>query len=61
MSSIVDGIGAFRTHAGSAHGGGKLRYNVQSRHAKLTVNASHTLALFLIETWEHKYKTNQNL
>lgn len=61
LSSIVDGIGSFRTHAGSAHGGGMLRYNVQSRHAKLTVNSSHTLALFVIETWEQKYQTNKKL
>lgn len=61
MASIVDGIGAFRTHSGSAHGGGKLRYNVQSRHAKLTVNSSHTLALFVIETWEQRYQNKQKL
>lgn len=54
LASIVDGVGAFRTHSGSAHGGGKLRYTVQPRHAKLTVSASHTLALFVIETWEQK-------
>lgn len=56
LSSIVDGVGAFRTHAGSAHGGGTLRYKVQSRHAKLTVNSAHTIALFVIETWENKYR-----
>ena len=59
MTSIVDGIGAFRTHSGSAHGGGKLRYNVQSRHAKLAVSSSHTLSLFVIETWEERYKNRQ--
>lgn len=54
ISSIVDGIGAFRTHNGSAHGGGKLRYKTQPRHARLTISSAHTLALFLIETWEAK-------
>lgn len=54
LTSIVDGIGAFRTHAGSAHGGGQYRYRVQARHARLVVNAAHTLASFLIETWESK-------
>jgi hypothetical protein len=54
LTSIVDGIGAFRTHAGSAHGGGQYRYRVQVRHARLVVNAAHTLASFLIETWEFK-------
>jgi hypothetical protein len=57
LASIVDGVGAFRTHSGSAHGGGKLRYSVQPRHAKLTVSSSHTLALFVIETWEQRNKS----
>ncbi len=56
MVSVVDGIGSFRTHDGSAHGGGSLRYRVSQRHARLTVNAAHTLATFFIETWEEKYK-----
>lgn len=60
ISSIVDGVGAFRTHAGSAHGGGKLRYKMQPRHAKLTVNSAHTLALFIIETWEERYASKKN-
>lgn len=30
LGSVVDGIGAFRTHAGSAHGGGRYRYKVQA-------------------------------
>ena len=54
LGSIVDGIGAFRTHAGSAHGGGKYRYKVQARHARLVVNAAHTLATFVIETWDSR-------
>lgn len=40
LASIVDGISAFRTHLGSAHRGGELRYAVQPRHVKLTVNSS---------------------
>jgi hypothetical protein len=60
IASIVDGVGAFRTHAGSAHGGGKLRYKVEPRHAKLTVNSAHTIALFVIETWESRYAKNAN-
>ena len=54
LGSVVDGIGAFRTHAGSAHGGGKYRYKVQARHARLVVNAAHTLATFIIETWDSR-------
>ncbi|WP_337054710.1 abortive infection family protein [Pseudoxanthomonas sp. USHLN014] len=51
LSSIVDGLGAFRTHAGSAHGQHKRSYKVAPRHARLVVHASHSLCLFIIETW----------
>jgi len=54
MTSIVNGIGALRTHAGSAHGGGKLRYRVKPRHARLLINSAHTLALFVIESWKKR-------
>jgi hypothetical protein len=60
MSSIVDGIGSFRTHAGSAHGGGKLRYHLSKRHALLAVNAAHTLAAFIIATWEQRDNERKN-
>jgi hypothetical protein len=54
LSSIVDGIGALRTHAGSAHGHGKKAYRVQPRHARLAIHASHTLVGFLLETWAER-------
>lgn len=54
LNSIVDGIGALRTHAGSAHGRGALRYKIQPRHARLAVHAAHTLTVFLLESWENK-------
>lgn len=56
LSSIVDGIGALRTHAGSAHGRGELRYKIQPRHARLATHASHTLTVFLLESWDNKNK-----
>ncbi len=52
--SIVDGIGAFRTHASSAHGEGRKIYNIKPRHARLAIHSAHTLALFIIETWDEK-------
>lgn len=52
LSSIVDGIGALRTHAGSAHGRGVMRYNIQPRHARLAIHAAHTLVLFALESWK---------
>lgn len=52
MASIVNGIGSARTHAGSAHGRGRRMYSVEPRHARLAAHAAHTLALFILETWD---------
>jgi hypothetical protein len=57
MLSVVDGIGAFRTHASSAHGRGRRIYNLKPRHARLAINSAHTIAMFILETWdENKLK-----
>ncbi|APR67666.1 ATP-dependent RNA helicase HrpA [Thalassolituus oleivorans] len=50
--SVVDGIGAFRTHASSAHGEGRKIYKLKPRHARLAIHSAHTLALFVLETWD---------
>lgn len=52
--SIVDGIGALRTHAGSAHSEGRKSYKLEPRHARLAVNSAHTIATFVMETWDKK-------
>lgn len=52
--SVVDGIGAFRTHASSAHGQGRKIYNIKPRHARLAIHSAHTIALFILETWDEK-------
>lgn len=54
LTSVVDGIGALRTHAGSAHGHGKHGYPLQPRHARLVVHAAHTMCLFVLETWDSR-------
>lgn len=54
LSSIIDGIGSLRTHVGSAHGRGRSRYAIQSRHARLAIHSAHTLCMFLIETWDER-------
>lgn len=54
MMSVVDGIGAFRTHASSAHGEGRKIYNLKPRHARLSVHAAHTMSLFVLETWDER-------
>jgi len=56
LSSVVDGIGALRTHAGSAHGHGRKAYRLKPRHALLTAHAALTLASFVIETWNERTK-----
>lgn len=52
LTSVIDGIGALRTHAGSAHGRRPQDYMVTSREARLAVHAAHTLCFFVLETWE---------
>ena len=52
--SVVDGIGAFRTHASSAHGQGRKLYNLTPRHARLAIHSAHTIALFVLETWDER-------
>jgi hypothetical protein len=52
LAGVVSGIGALRTHASSAHGAGKTKYNLQPRHARLAVNAAHTIVLFVLESWD---------
>jgi hypothetical protein len=53
LYSIGDGIAALRTHEGSAHGqsDGKA-YRLTPRHARLAVHAAHTMAMFVLETWD---------
>ena len=51
LASIVDGIGAYRTHIGSAHGRGMLPPTLEISEARLAVNASHTLVTFIMERW----------
>lgn len=53
LFSIADGVAALRTHEGSAHGRpDKRTYVLAPRHARLAVHAAHTMAMFVLETWE---------
>lgn len=54
LTSVVDGLGAIRTHGGSAHDRGRKTYRVEARHARLATHAAHTLCVFIIETWRAK-------
>ncbi|PMX14583.1 abortive infection family protein, partial [Pseudomonas sp. MPBC4-3] len=54
IMATVNGIGALRTHASAAHGAGKKPYKLKPRHAKLAIHAAHTIAAFVLETWNEK-------
>lgn len=60
LFSVVDGIGAFRTHASSAHGHGRATYKIKPRHARLAINGAHTVAGFILESWDEKAVTEMN-
>ena len=51
LASIVDGVGALRTHVGSAHGRGPEPIPIEPRHARLALHAAHTVVTFILETW----------
>lgn len=49
ISSIIDGVGAFRSHIGSAHGRGSNPPSILVAEARLAVNAAHTIVVFVLE------------
>ena len=55
LYSIGDGVAALRTHQGSAHGQSEHKtYRLARRHARLAVHAAHTMAMFVLETWDER-------
>jgi len=54
IMATVNGIGALRTHGSSAHGSVKRPYKLKPRHARLAVHAAHTIAAFVLETWDER-------
>ena len=54
LSSVVDGIGAFRTHAGSAHGGSRSRRAPEEYEARFAVHAAHSVVAFILDRWAHQ-------
>jgi hypothetical protein len=55
LGTVVEGIGALRTHGGDAHGRERGFARVDHRIASLAIHAASTVALFLIETWQRKF------
>ena len=54
LGAIVDGIGALRTHEGSAHGREKRSYKIKPHHARLASHAAFTIAAFIMERWSDR-------
>ncbi len=54
LIGVVEGIGALRTHASSAHGAGRKSYKLEPRHARLAIHSAHTVALFVLESWKKR-------
>ena len=59
LATVVEGIGALRTHGGDAHGRERGYARMDARIASLAINSASTIALFLIETWQRKFPTRQ--
>lgn len=56
LTTTTQGIGALRTHGGDAHGRERRYARIDPRIARLAIHAASTIAIFLIETWERKFK-----
>ncbi len=61
LASIVDGVGSYRTHIGSAHGRGISPPKITVWEARLAVNASHSLVTFVMELWHSAQTPNPSL
>jgi hypothetical protein len=59
LATVVEGIGALRTHGGDAHGRERGYVRIDPRIANLSINTASTVALFLIETWQRKFPTKE--
>ncbi|XDA98691.1 abortive infection family protein [Sulfitobacter sp. LCG007] len=55
LGNSIQGIGALRSHSGTAHGRERGFRRLDPRIARLAVNSSFAVALFLIETWEKRF------
>ncbi|MGR3761901.1 abortive infection family protein [Roseobacteraceae bacterium NS-SX3] len=55
ISNAVQGIGALRSHAGTAHGRERGFRRIDPRIARLSVNSASAVSIFLIETWEKQF------
>lgn len=59
MNSVVNGVGALRTHGGDAHGRERGYRRIDPRIARLAIHSASTVSLFLLETWQKKFPARQ--
>lgn len=52
LNTIVQSVGALRTHAGDAHGRERGFKRIDGRIARLAIYTASAATLFLLETWE---------
>jgi hypothetical protein len=57
LNTVVNGIGALRTHGGDAHGRERGYRRIDTRIARLAIHSASSVALFLIETWQKNFPT----
>lgn len=57
--SVVNGLGSLRNKLGDAHGKGRGVMRPSVRHAKLAVNLSGAMAVFLVETFVFRSENNE--
>jgi Abortive infection C-terminus len=59
LNSVVNGVGALRTHGGDAHGRERGYRRIDPRIARLAIHSASTVSLFLVETWQKKFPSRQ--
>lgn len=59
LNSVVNGVGALRTHGGDAHGRERGYRRIDPRIARLAIHSASTVSLFLVETWQNKFPARQ--
>jgi hypothetical protein len=59
LNSVVNGVGALRTHGGDAHGRERGHKRIDPRIARLAIHSASTVSVFLGETWQKKFPTRR--
>jgi len=54
LTTVAKGVGALRTHGGSAHATELGQAPIDGRIARFAIHSASTIALFLVESWERK-------